>query len=162
MGDAIGDDVKKITLQVNGVQKTVEVDPETPLLYVLRDNLELKGPKFGCGKGQCGTCTVLIGGEASRSCQIPIGRLSGANIVTLEGLGTSAKPSPVQEAFIIEQAAQCGYCINGMVVTATAFLKQNKNPTDEQIKAALAENLCRCGTHSRIVSAVKRAAKMMA
>ena len=154
--------MEKITLQVNGVQKTMEVDPETPLLYILRDDLELKGPKFGCGKGQCGACTVLIGGEAARSCQIPIGRLSGMSVITLEGLGSSAKPSPVQEAFIIEQAAQCGYCINGMVVTATAFLKKNKNPTDDQIKAALAENLCRCGTHSRIVSAVKRAAKMMA
>lgn len=154
--------MEKITLQVNGVQKTMEVDPETPLLYILRDDLELKGPKFGCGKGQCGACTVLIGGEAARSCQIPIGRLSGMSVITLEGLGSSAQPSPVQEAFIIEQAAQCGYCINGMVVTATAFLKKNKNPTDDQIKAALAENLCRCGTHSRIVSAVKRAAKMMA
>lgn len=154
--------MEKISLQVNGVTRTVEVDPQTPLLYVLRDDLGLKGPKFGCGKGQCGTCAVHIAGSVARSCQIPIGKLQGAEVVTLEGLGTSVQPNPVQEAFILEQAAQCGYCINGMIMTATAFLKNNPNPTDEQIKAALSENLCRCGTHPRIVSAVKRAAKMMA
>lgn len=154
--------MEKISLQVNGVTRTVEVDPQTPLLYVLRDDLGLKGPKFGCGKGQCGTCAVHIAGGVARSCQIPIGKLQGAEVVTLEGLGTSVQPNPVQEAFILEQAAQCGYCINGMIMTATAFLKNNPNPTDEQIKAALSENLCRCGTHPRIVSAVKRAAKMMA
>ena len=130
-----------------------------PLLYALRDNLGLKGPRFGCGLGQCGACTVHIDGKAVRSCSEPIGKLSARQkIVTLEGLGTPEKPHKVQKAFIDEQAAQCGYCITGMIMESAAFLATNKNPTDAEIKQALAKNLCRCGTHARIVRAVKRAA----
>ena len=146
------------TLKVNGQARTVDVDPDTPLLYVLRDNLALKGPRFGCGLAQCGACTVHVNGEAVRSCVLPIDTLKDAAVTTLEGLGTSAQPSKLQQAFIDEQAAQCGYCINGMIMESAAFLATNKNPTEAQIKQALANNLCRCGTHARIVRAVKRAA----
>jgi nicotinate dehydrogenase subunit A len=146
------------TLRVNAEARVVDVDPDTPLLYVLRDNLALKGPKFGCGLAQCGSCTVLVNGEAVRSCVLPIDTLKDRAVTTLEGLGTSAKPSKLQQAFIDEQAAQCGYCINGMIMTSAALLAKNKNPSEADIRSALADNLCRCGTHKRIVAAVKRAA----
>ena len=149
----------RITLKVNGKTRSVDVDADTPLLYVLRDNLELQGPKFGCGLGQCGACTVHLNGEAVRSCSVPVSSVKGGEVTTLEGLGTTAKPHPVQQAFIDEQAVQCGYCINGMVMTSAALLKKNKNPSEDEIRAALAGNLCRCGTHQRITAAVKRAAK---
>ena len=145
-------------LTVNGEARVVDVDPDTPLLYVLRDNLALKGPKFGCGLGQCGACTVHVAGEAVRSCGLPIDALSNRAVTTLEGLGTSTKPSKLQQAFIDEQAAQCGYCVNGMIMTSAALLAKNKRPSEADIRAALADNLCRCGTHKRIFAAVKRAA----
>jgi len=148
----------RFNLTVNGEARVVDVDPDTPLLYVLRDNLALKGPKFGCGLGQCGACTVHVAGEAVRSCGLPIDALSNRAVTTLEGLGTSTKPSKLQQAFIDEQAAQCGYCVNGMIMTSAALLAKNKSPSDADIRAALADNLCRCGTHKRIVAAVKRAA----
>ena len=145
------------TLQVNGRAQTIEAEPDTPLLYVLRNTLALNGPKFGCGLAQCGACTVHVNGEAVRSCSLPICDVKGA-VTTLEGLGSSAKPHPVQRAFIDEQAVQCGYCINGMIMTSAALLAKNKSPSEAEIRAALAENLCRCGTHVRIVAAVQRAA----
>ena len=144
------------TLLVNGKNKSINIDDDTPLLYALRDDLNMKGPKFGCGLGQCGACTVHVDGQAVRSCITPATSLSGKKITTLEGLGSSAKPGKLQQAFIDEQAAQCGYCINGMIMTASAFLAKNKNPSDQQIADALSGNLCRCGTHQRIVAAVKR------
>jgi len=150
-----------ITLSVNGKTQRLDVEPDTPLLYVLRDDLALHGPKFGCGLAQCGACTVLLDGAAARSCVVPVSRAAGKKVVTLEGLGSSEKPHPVQQAFIEEQAAQCGYCANGMIMTAKAFLDRTPNPTDRQIRAALAENLCRCGTHQRILAAVQRAADAM-
>jgi nicotinate dehydrogenase subunit A len=148
----------KYALKVNGKTRTVEADADTPLLYVLRDNLELHGPKFGCGLGQCGACTVHVNGEAVRSCSMPVSAIKGAAITTLEGLGTAAKPHPLQTAFIAEQAVQCGYCVNGMIMSAASLLNKTKNPSEVQIKDALAGNLCRCGTHQRIAAAVKRAA----
>lgn len=149
----------KYQLNVNGQVQPTEADSDTPLLYVLRDNLGLHGPKYGCGLGQCGACTVHLDGEAVRSCTLPVSRVkAGAKIVTLEGLGTPEQPHPVQAAFIAEQAAQCGYCINGMVMQSAAFLRKNPKPTEAQITQALAANLCRCGTHTRIVKAVQRAA----
>jgi nicotinate dehydrogenase subunit A len=149
------------SLHVNGKSVRIEIDdPEMPLLYALRENLALHGPRFGCGLGQCGSCTVHIDGKAVRSCTTPLSSISAKQkIVTLEGLGTPEKPHPVQKAFIEAQAAQCGYCINGMVMESAAFLARNKNPSDADIKKALANNLCRCGTHVRIVDAVKRAAR---
>ncbi len=148
-----------IPLHVNGRATRVTVDdPDMPLLYVLRDNLGLHGPRFGCGLGQCGACTVHLDGRSVRSCVTPLSAVGKKKIVTLEGLGTLAKLHPVQKAFIAEQAAQCGYCINGMIMEAAAFLATNKRPSETQIKQALANNLCRCGTHLRIVRAVKRAA----
>ena len=146
-------------LNVNGTARTAEADSDTPLLYVLRDNLGLQGPKYGCGLGQCGACTVLINGEAVRSCVTPIGSVKSANVVTLEGLGTPEQPHPVQQAFIDEQAVQCGYCINGMVMTSVVLLRKNPHPSEAQIRTALGNNLCRCGTHTRIVKAVQRAAE---
>jgi nicotinate dehydrogenase subunit A len=150
---------KNKALTVNGKRVSIEYeDPSMPLLYVLRDNLGLHGPRFGCGLGQCGACTVHIDGKAVRSCVTPLSTLDAKKkVVTLEGLGSAQKPHPVQKAFIEEQAAQCGYCINGMIMQSAAFLAANKKPSDDEIKAALAENLCRCGTHARIVRAVKRA-----
>ena len=147
-------------LTVNGKRVTVTIDdPDMPLLYALRDNLALKGPRFGCGLSQCGACTVHVDGKAVRSCVTPLSSLkAGQRVVTLEGLGTPQKPHPLQAAFIAEQAVQCGYCINGMIMESAAFLATNKKPTEAQIKQALASNLCRCGTHARIVRAVKRAA----
>jgi nicotinate dehydrogenase subunit A len=152
---------QNMTLRVNGRERTVNADPDTPLLYVLRNDLALNGPKFGCGLSQCGACTVIIGGEAVRSCVTPLSSVT-AEVTTLEGLGTVEKPHPVQKAFIAEQAAQCGYCANGMIMTAKAFLDRNKKPSEAQIREALAGNLCRCGTHLRIIAAVKRAAQEMA
>ena len=153
---------KSLSLQVNGKQSTVRVDdPEMPLLYALRNDLELHGPRFGCGLGQCGACTVILDGKAVRSCVTSVSKAEGRDIITLEGLGTPEKPHPIQKAFIEEQAVQCGYCINGMIMQSKAFLDKNPDPSEDEIKAALAENLCRCGTHIRIVRAVQRAAKAM-
>ena len=152
----------RYSLMVNGKARMVEADADTPLLYVLRDNLELNGPKFGCGLAQCGACTVHVDGQATRSCVLPVSTLQGKKITTLEGLGSSAKPHPVQQAFIDEQAVQCGYCTNGMVMATAALLAVNKAPSEAQITEALAGNLCRCGTHQRIVRAVQRAAKLIA
>jgi nicotinate dehydrogenase subunit A len=150
------------TLNVNGKAHQVDVELDTPLLYVLRDNLGLHGPKFGCGLEQCGACTVLIDGKAVRSCSFPVSSVGMGRILTLEGLGTPQKPHPVQQAFIEEQAAQCGYCINGMVMQTTAFLAaKSGNPSERDIRQALRDNLCRCGTHQRIIAAVKRAAALM-
>ena len=147
----------KYTLKVNGRARTVDVDADTPLLYVLRENLALKGPRFGCGLAQCGACTVHLDGQAVRSCVLPVAEVKGA-VTTLEGLGTSKKPSKLQQAFIEAQAAQCGYCINGMIMSAAALLQKSKYPSEAEIREALAGNLCRCGTHQRIVAAIKRAA----
>jgi nicotinate dehydrogenase subunit A len=149
------------TLNVNGKAVTVQVDdPDMPLLYALRDNLALQGPRFGCGLAQCGACTVHVDGKAVRSCVRPLSSLSASNkVVTLEGLGSPEKPHPVQKAFIEEQAVQCGYCINGMIMESAAFLAANKSPSEAQIRQALAKNLCRCGTHARIIRAVQRAAR---
>jgi len=144
------------SIQVNGQVHNVQADSKTPLLHVLQNELLLKGPKYGCGLGQCGACTVHVNGQAIRSCVMPVGAVRG-EVTTLEGLGTPDKPHPVQKAFIDAQAAQCGYCINGMVMTTVAFLKKTPKPTDDQIKAALDANLCRCGTHMRIISAVRKA-----
>ena len=148
----------RYALKVNGKSQSVNVDADTPLLYVLRDDLSLKGPKYGCGLGQCGACTVHVDGVATRSCLLPISTLAGKSITTLEGLLNNGQPGKLQQAFIDEQAVQCGYCINGMVMTSAALLKTNPKPSDVQIKDALAGNLCRCGTHQRICAAVKRAA----
>lgn len=147
-------------LNVNGKRETLTVDdPDMPLLYALRDNLALRGPRFGCGMAQCGSCTVQVDGEAVRSCVVPLSSLTAEQkVVTLEGLGTPEKPHPVQRAFIEEQAAQCGYCINGMIMESAAFLSKNTRPTEAEVKEALKDNLCRCGTHTRIVKAVLRAA----
>jgi nicotinate dehydrogenase subunit A len=150
-----------IRLIVNGQQRDVTVDPETPLLYVLRNDLGLTGTKFGCGLGQCGTCTVLVAGQAVRSCVTPVQAVAGQEVTTIEGLGSPERPHPLQAAFIEEQAAQCGYCTPGIVMTATAFLARTPRPTEAQIKEALAGTLCRCGTHDRVIRAVKRAAVAM-
>ena len=148
-----------ITLEVNGERRTVAAAPDTPLLYVLRNDLGLNAAKYGCGFGQCGACTVIVDSEAVRSCVTPASAVIGRKIVTLEGLGTTAKPGALQQALIAEQAAQCGYCVAGMMMSAQALLARNPDPTDAQIRSALAGNLCRCGTHNRIVRAVQRAAK---
>ena len=150
-----------ITLTVNGATHAVDADPGTPLLYVLREDLGLNGAKFGCGLGQCGSCTVLLDGKAVFSCLLPIAALPGRQIRTVEGLGTADAPGPVQRAFIEEQAAQCGYCIAGMVVRAQALLDANPAPSEAEIRAHMAPNLCRCGTHVRILRAVRRAAAAM-
>jgi nicotinate dehydrogenase subunit A len=149
------------SLNVNGRQVSITIDdPDMPLLYALRDNLALHGPRFGCGLAQCGACTVHVDGNAVRSCVTALSSLGAEQrVVTLEGLGTAEKPHPVQRAFIDEQAVQCGYCINGMIMESAAFLARNRKPTEAQIKQALAKNLCRCGTHARIVRAVKRASE---
>jgi len=150
---------KTKALTVNGKRVTINYDdPAMPLLYVLRDNLGLNGPRFGCGLGQCGACTVHIDGKAVRSCVTPLSTVDTMQkVVTLEGLGSPEKPHPLQKAFIDEQAVQCGYCVNGMIMQLAAFLAKNKKPSEDEIKDALANNLCRCGTHARIVRAVKRA-----
>jgi nicotinate dehydrogenase subunit A len=144
-------------ITVNGESRRLEAEPDSPLLYVLRDQLGLHGPKFGCGLGQCGACTVHVDGQAIRSCTLPVSALGDRRVTTLEGLGTSSRPSPLQQAFIDEQAAQCGYCINGMVMQAADLLERTPRPSEQQIREALAMNLCRCGTHQRIVRAVQRA-----
>ena len=148
-----------ITLSVNGKSHQLDVEPDTPLLYVLRDTLALHGPKFGCGLAQCGSCTVLVGGRAIRSCVTPVGSVAGADVTTLEGLGTPANPHPIQRAFIEEQAAQCGFCLNGVILTAKALLDQDPKATDEQIRQALASVLCRCFAHVRIMRAIRRYAR---
>ena len=150
-----------VELIVNGARHRVRAQDDTPLLYVLRNDLELNGAKFGCGLGQCGACTVIVDGDAVRSCSFPIALAVGKQITTIEGLGTIDKPHPVQKAFIDEQAAQCGYCINGMVMSATALLQRNPAAGDSEVRQALAGNLCRCGTHGRILRAVARAGKEM-
>jgi nicotinate dehydrogenase subunit A len=147
----------RILLKVNGRATTVDADPETPLLYILRNELKLNGPKFGCGLSQCGACTVIMDGNAVRSCVTPLKAAGNRPVTTLEGLGSTKKLHPIQKAFVDEQAAQCGYCINGMIMSTKALLDKNPKPTDSQIKEALAGNLCRCGTHVRILGAVKRA-----
>jgi nicotinate dehydrogenase subunit A len=150
-----------VTLDVNGRTHQIDADPSTPLLYVLREDLQLIGAKFGCGLGQCGACTVMIDGKATYSCLAPIAALGGRRITTVEGLGTTADPGPLQRAFIDEQAAQCGYCIPGMMMRAHALLQQDPSPSEVQIAKALQPNLCRCGTHMRIIRAVRRAAESM-
>ena len=147
----------RISLKVNGKTQVVDVDPETPLLYVLRNDLQLNGPKFGCGLAQCGACTVIMNGNAIRSCVTQVSAVQNQPVTTLEGLGSTKKMHKIQQAFVDEQAVQCGYCINGMIMTSKALLDKNPKPTDTQIKEALAGNLCRCGTHTRILRAVKRA-----
>jgi nicotinate dehydrogenase subunit A len=148
-----------ISLKVNGGVHAVDVDPETPLLYVLGDELHLRGPKFGCGLGQCGACTVLMNGHAVRSCVTPVSEVNHAEILTLEGLGTSAKPHPIQQAFIDEEAAQCGFCLSGVILSAKAFLDRNPKATDDQIRQALAGVLCRCFAHARMFKAIQRYAE---
>jgi nicotinate dehydrogenase subunit A len=149
-------------LRVNGATRNANVEPDTPLLYVLRNDLDLNGPRFGCGLSQCGACTVLLDGTPARSCVLPVSAVGAKSVTTLEGLGTADKPHPLQKAFIEEQAAQCGYCANGMIMSAKALLDRTPTPTEAQIRKALAANLCRCGTHNRIVRAVQRAAKEVA
>lgn len=150
-----------VRLDVNGTSHDVDADPATPLLYVLRDDLRLNAAKFGCGLGQCGACTVMIDGEAVLSCVTPILAVAGRKVTTLEGLGTIEAPAPIQTAFIELQAAQCGYCIPGMMMSAQALLQRNARPTDTEIRDALRTNLCRCGTHMRILAAIRRAGELM-
>jgi nicotinate dehydrogenase subunit A len=145
-----------VSLNINGHVHTLDVDPETPLLYVLSDDLQLRGPKFGCGLGQCGACTVLIGGQAVRSCVMPVGAVKQREITTLEGLGTPQKPHPIQQAFIDERAAQCGFCLSGVILTAKALLDENPKASDQQIREAMSNVLCRCFTHTRMMRAIKR------
>ncbi|MBB4277471.1 (2Fe-2S)-binding protein [Rhizobium mongolense] len=149
------------TLNVNGHTHEVASEPDTPLLYVLRNDLNLNAAKFGCGLGQCGACTVMVDGQAVLSCVTPLIVVEGKEVVTVEGLGTAEKPGPLQAAFIEKQAAQCGYCIPGMMMSAAALLKQNATPTDEEIRSALRTNLCRCGTQMRILAALRRASELM-
>ena len=148
-----------ISLRVNGAVHVVDVDPETPLLYVLGDELHLRGPKFGCGLGQCGACTVLLNGSAVRSCITPVGSVNRQEIVTLEGLGTPEKPHPIQQAFIDEEAAQCGFCLSGVILTAKAFLDQHPKASEVEIRHALAGVLCRCFVHTRMFKAIQRYAR---
>jgi aerobic-type carbon monoxide dehydrogenase small subunit (CoxS/CutS family) len=150
-----------MTLKVNGLTHQIDAEADTPLLYVLRDDLKLNAAKFGCGLGQCGSCTVMVDGKAVLSCVTPLLLLEGKQVTTLEGLGTISEPAPIQRAFMEEQAAQCGYCIAGMMMRAQALLQKNSKPTDEEIRAELQPNLCRCGTHMRILRAVRRAARLM-
>jgi nicotinate dehydrogenase subunit A len=145
-----------IALRVNGREHTVDVDPTTPLLYVLSDDLQLKGPKFGCGLGQCGACTVIMGGRATRTCVTPVSSVAGAEITTIEGLGTVDRLHPIQQAFVDEQAAQCGFCLSGVILTAKALLDQNPAATEPQIKQALSGVLCRCFAHTRMIRAIAR------
>lgn len=152
----------QISLKVNGRVRVVGADPATPLLYVLRDYLGLKGPRFGCGLGQCGACTVILDGKAIRSCITPLKTAHNRAITTLEGLGSSTKPHALQRAFVEEQAAQCGFCMNGILMTAKVFLEKNSTPSSDEIRAALDPILCRCGSHLRVIRAIQRAAKMAA
>jgi nicotinate dehydrogenase subunit A len=146
-------------LKINGASRSVQAEPDTPLLYVLRNDFELNGAKFGCGLAQCGACTVLIDGKAVRSCVTPISEVATSEITTIEGLGSLDKPHALQRAFIEEQAVQCGYCISGMIMSAKELLDRNPRPSEQDVRAALAGNLCRCGTHNRIIRAVLRAAQ---
>jgi nicotinate dehydrogenase subunit A len=150
-----------ITLDVNGRTQEIDTDPATPLLYVLRDDLKLNAAKFGCGLGQCGSCTVIVDGQAVLSCVTPVMALEGRKVTTLEGLGTIDAPAPIQTAFIEVQAAQCGYCIPGMMMSAQALLQKNPQPSEREIRDALRINLCRCGTHMRILAAIRRAGELM-
>ena len=145
-----------ISLRVNGQSHTVEVDPETPLLYVLSDELQLRGPKFGCGLAQCGACTVLVQGEVRRSCVMPVGAVKLQEVTTLEGLGTAARRHPIQQAFIEEGASQCGFCLSGVVLTAKNLLDENPKASDEEIREAMSSILCRCFAHKRMMAAIKR------
>jgi nicotinate dehydrogenase subunit A len=147
-----------ITLNVNGKSRTVTTDQTTPLLYVLRDDLELNGPRFGCGLAQCGACTVIMNGAAVRSCSIAVSAVQGKNIITLEGLGSVAHPHVLQKAFIEEQAAQCGFCMNGIIMNAKVMLDKNPHPSELEIRQGLANVLCRCGSHARVIRAIQRAA----
>jgi nicotinate dehydrogenase subunit A len=151
----------RINLNVNGTVHTIDADPDMPLLYALRNDIGLNNPHFGCGLAQCGACTVHVDGQAIRSCVTPVSAIGAGKVVTLAGLGTPEKPHPVQKAFVDEQVPQCGYCINGWIMTAAAFLNQKKKPTDAEIKNALTGLKCRCGTHMAILRAVHRAAEMM-
>jgi nicotinate dehydrogenase subunit A len=150
-----------MTLKVNGREHQVDAEADTPLLYVLREDIKLNAAKFGCGLGQCGACTVIVDGKAVLSCVTPMILLEGKQVTTLEGLGTPSQPAPIQRAFMEEQAAQCGYCIAGIMMRAQALLQRNSRPTNEQIRSELALHLCRCGTHMRILRAVRRAARLM-
>ena len=150
----------RVSLKVNGRTQAIEAEPDMPLLYALRNDLQLNGPKFGCGLAQCGACTVIMDGNAIRSCVTPMSAVQNKSVTTLEGLGSTKKLHKIQQAFIDEQAAQCGYCINGMIMQAASLLKKNPKPTIPEIKTALQNNLCRCGTHMRIVRAVKRASEV--
>jgi aerobic-type carbon monoxide dehydrogenase small subunit (CoxS/CutS family) len=150
-----------ISLKVNGTSRDLDIEPDTPLLYALRNDLGLNGAKFGCGLGQCGACTVLVDGQPVFSCVVPVSLLQGREVTTVEGLGTAAAPGPLQKAFIEEQAAQCGYCIAGMMMRAQVLLTANRDPSEDDIRRHMQTNLCRCGTHMRIVKAVRRAAQLM-
>jgi nicotinate dehydrogenase subunit A len=152
----------QISLKVNGRVRVVDTDPATPLLYVLRDDLGLKGPRFGCGLGQCGACTVILDGNVVRSCIAPVKTAQNRAITTLEGLGSSTKPHALQRAFVEEQAAQCGFCMNGILMNAKALLDKNSSPSSDEIRTALDPILCRCGSHLRVIRAIQRAAKMAA
>ena len=152
---------KSLQLEINGKARQVDADPEVPLLYVLRENLDLTGTKYGCGEGQCGACTVMVDGVARRSCLTPVGSVAGKKITTIEGLASNGKLHPLQQAFWDADAFQCSYCTSGMIVAAVAFLKTNPNPSEAQIAHALNGNVCRCGTHPRIIAAVQKAAKAM-
>lgn len=154
--------MSSITLKVNGQSHTLDLDPATPLLYALSDDLALRGPKFGCGLGQCGACTVIAKGEAIRSCITPVKSVEGVEITTLEGLGTIDKPHPIQKTFISEQAAQCGFCLNGVILTAKAFLDKNPKATEREIQEGMSRVLCRCFTHVRMLRAIERARQEMA
>ncbi|MGG1948540.1 (2Fe-2S)-binding protein [Trinickia sp. NRRL B-1857] len=147
-----------ISLNVNGVQHTLDIDPSTPLLYALRNDLELHGAKFGCGMGQCGACTAIVDGEPTFSCVVPVGAIGTRPVRTLESLGTPDHPGPLQKAFVKHQAAQCGYCIAGMIMRAQSLLERNPHPTEEALRAHMEPNLCRCGTHMRILAAIREVA----
>ncbi len=147
-----------IVLNVNGARREVAAEPETPLLYVLRNDLNLKGARYGCGLGLCGACTVIVDGKAVQSCDVPVSALEGKKITTIEGIGTAAEPHPLQKTFIAEQAAQCGYCVSGIIMSAKALLDAKPAPTEEELRAALERNLCRCGTHTRILRAIRSCA----
>ena len=151
--------MSRITLKVNGTSHTVDVDPATPLLYVLSDDLQLNGPKFGCGLGQCGCCTVLVKGQAVRSCIAPVSTVNGAEVTTLEGLGTVEKPHPIQQAFIDEQAVQCGFCLSGVILTAKAYLDRNPRASESDVRNAMSGVLCRCGANTRMLKAIGRYAR---
>jgi nicotinate dehydrogenase subunit A len=150
-----------LTITVNGAPREIVADAETPLLYVLRNDLQLKGARFGCGAGHCGACTVIIDGKAVQSCDVPVSAVAGKTVTTIEGLGSAGHPHPLQQAFIDEQAAQCGYCVSGIIMSAKVLLDANPAPSEQEIRAALAQNLCRCGTHVRILRAIQCAAEKM-